>query len=119
MIVNTMVGKRSEYALPLPVRRALLKLGQDIRHARLRRRIPAAVVAERASISRTTLFKLEKGDPGVSIGITGTVLFVLGMEDRLGEVADIKHDEQGLALDEERLPKRVRPKRRHSAKKPE
>lgn len=107
-----MSENRSRYKLPLPVRRALRKLGQDIRDARLRRRIPAAVVAERASISRTTLFKLEQGDPGVSIGIAGTVLFALGLGERLGEIADIRRDEQGLALDEARLPKRIRPKRR-------
>jgi transcriptional regulator with XRE-family HTH domain len=116
--MNDMGEKRSEYSLPLPVRRALSKLGRDIREARLRRRIPAAVVAERASISRTTLFKLEKGDPVVSIGIIGTVLFVLGMGERLGEIVDIKRDEQGLALDEQRLPKRIRSKRRRPAKKP-
>jgi transcriptional regulator with XRE-family HTH domain len=104
--------KRSKYSLPLPVGRALRKLGRDIREARLRRRIPAAVLAERASISRMTLFKLEKGDPGVSIGISATVLFALGMAERLGEIADIRRGEHGLALDEERLPKRIRPKRR-------
>jgi transcriptional regulator with XRE-family HTH domain len=103
----------ADYSIPLPVRRALRKLGQDIRSARLRRRLPAAVVAERASISRTTLFKLEKGEPGVSIGNVATVLFVLGLGDRLGELADIKHDERGLALDEERLPQRIRPRRGH------
>jgi transcriptional regulator with XRE-family HTH domain len=103
----------ADYSFPLPVRRALRKLGQDIRSARLRRRLPAAVVAERASISRTTLFKLEKGEPGVSIGNVATVLFVLGLGDRLGEIADIKRDEHGLALDEERLPQRIRPRRRH------
>lgn len=108
-----MAAKGTERSLPLPVRRALRKLGRDIRDARLRRRIPAAVVAERASISRTTLVKLEKGDPGVSVGIFSTVLFVLGMGDRLSELADIHRDEQGLALDEERLPKRIRPRRRH------
>ncbi len=97
---------------PLPVTRALRKLGHDIRDARLRRRIPAAVVAERASISRTTLVKLEGGDPGVSIGITATVLFVLGMADRLGDLADIRNDEQGLALVEEQLPKRIRTRKR-------
>lgn len=107
----------SSYSLPLPARRALRKLGQDIRAARLRRRIPAAVVAERASITRMTLRKLENGDPGVSIGIVATVLFVLGMSERLGELADIRGDEQGLALDEERLPKRIR-RRRGSTEPP-
>ena len=53
--------------MPLPVRHALRKLGRDIRDARRRRRIPAAIAAQRASISRTTLVKIEKGDPGVAI----------------------------------------------------
>lgn len=67
---------------------------------------------ERASISRTTLVKLEGGDPGVSIGITATVLFVLGMAERVGDLADIRNDEQGLALAEEQLPKRIRTRKR-------
>jgi hypothetical protein len=52
---------RSSVILPLPVRHALRKLGRDIRDARRRRRIPAAIAAQRASISRTTLVKIEKG----------------------------------------------------------
>ena len=48
-------------ALPIPVRRALRKLGQDIKDARKRRRIPMALLAERARISRATLTKVEKG----------------------------------------------------------
>ena len=96
-------------ALPVPVNRALRKLGHDIRDARRRRRIPVAIMAERASIrSRTTLNKLEKGDPGVSIGTYATVLFVLGMTDRLADLVDPKNDSVGLALDEERLPQRIR-----------
>ena len=99
---------RASIALPLPVRRALRKLGGDIRDARLRRRIPVAVAAERASISRMTLSKVEKGDPGVALGTYATVLFVLGLVDRLGELADAKNDPTGLQLEEERLPKRIR-----------
>lgn len=101
----------STITLPTPVRRALAKLGQDIRDARLRRRIPVAVAAERASISRTTLNRLEKGDPGVALGIYATVLFVLGMLERLAALADVRHDTLGLQLDEERLPKRIRTRR--------
>lgn len=100
--------RRSDSILPIPVRRALRQLGQDIRDARLRRRIPTAVMAERASISRTTLNKVEKGDAGVSLGHYATVLFVLGMVERLGELADIRSDTVGLALEEERLPQRIR-----------
>ena len=99
---------RVSITLPLPVRRALRKLGGDIRDARLRRRIPVAVAAERASISRMTLNKVEKGDPGVALGIYATVLFVLGRVGRLGELADAKNDPTGLQLEEERLPTRIR-----------
>jgi len=94
--------------LPIPVRRSLRKLGQDIRDARLRRRISTTVMSERASISRTTLNKIEKGDPGVSIGNYANVLFVLGMAERLSELADVRTDAMGLELDEERLPQRIR-----------
>ncbi len=116
--MNVKATLRAASGYPLPVTRALRKLGRDIRDARLRRRIPAAVVAERASISRTTLVKLEGGDPGVSIGITATVLFVLGMAERVGELADIRNDEQGLALAEEQLPKRIRTRKRRDPIEP-
>ena len=63
-----MYKKKSSGMFPIPVTRALRKLGHDIRDARRRRRIPAEIAAERASISRTTLVKIEKGEPGVAIG---------------------------------------------------
>ncbi|MDZ7785265.1 MAG: transcriptional regulator [Halioglobus sp.] len=95
--------------LPVPVQRALRKLsGGDLRDARLRRRIPTKIMAERASISRTTLNKVEKGDPGVSLGIYATVLFVLGMANRIGEIADVRTDTVGLELEEKNLPQRIR-----------
>ncbi len=97
--------------LPIPVRRGLSKLGSDIRDARLRRRIPIAVMAQRAMVSRITLSKLERGDPNVGMGTYATVLFILGMSDRLAEVADIRFDPLGISLDEERLPKRIRTKK--------
>jgi transcriptional regulator with XRE-family HTH domain len=93
---------------PIPVTGALRKLGHDIRDARRRRRIPVALLAERASISRTTLNKVEKGAPGVSLGAYATVLFSLGMIGRLADLADAKHDTIGLELEEERLPQRIR-----------
>ena len=65
-------------------------------------------MAERAAISRMTLNKVEKGDAGVSLGIYATVLFVLGLIDRIGDLADVKSDEIGLGLEEELLPKRIR-----------
>lgn len=98
--------------MPLPVSRAMRKLGQDLRDARLRRRIPVAVMAARAGLSRMTLSKIENGEHGTSLGSYATVLFVLGLEGRLADLADVKNDELGLKLEEDRLPKRIR----HSSK---
>ena len=95
-------------ALPLAVRRALKKLGADISAGRRRRGLTAKLVAQRAFINPKSLIRVERGDPGVSIGIYATVLFVLGMSDRLADLADISHDPLGRALAEEQLPKRVR-----------
>ena len=96
---------------PVPVRRALSKLGDDVRDARKRRRIPMALLAERASISRTTLANIEKGDAGVSLGNYARALFSLGLLDRLADLADARHDDTGLAIERERLPKRIRRRR--------
>ena len=65
-------------------------------------------MAERAFVSRNTLARVEKGDAGVSMGIYASVLFVLGMADRLGDLADSARDAVGLSLEEERLPRRIR-----------
>jgi hypothetical protein len=65
-------------------------------------------MAERASISRVTLNKIENGAPGVSAGAYVKALFVLGMAERLADLADIKTDTLGLELEEERLPQRIR-----------
>lgn len=98
---------RTAPTLPTPAERAMRKLGSDIRDARRRRRIPTAVMADRAMISRPTLVKVEKGDPSVSFGTYATILFVLGMVDRLAELADGLNDPVGLALEDERLPEKI------------
>jgi transcriptional regulator with XRE-family HTH domain len=67
--------------------RVLKELGEQVRMARLRRKLSAEQVAERAGISRSTLWQLEKGAPGVAIGIYCQVLFVLGLEKDLLKVA--------------------------------
>lgn len=98
----------SKYKLPIPVKRVIRKLGSDVRDARKRRRLTMALVSERASISRMTLSKLEKGDPGVSIGVYASVLYALGLLKHLEEVADANKDSLGRLLEEENLPKRIR-----------
>ncbi len=105
------MGRKTSRTPPIAAKRALRKLGDDLRSARRRRRIPTALMAERVGVTRATLAKAEKGDGAVSIGVYASMLFVLGMIDRLAEVASVQSDEVGLALEEERLPQRIRLKR--------
>ena len=99
-------------ALPRAAKQALAKLGADIAVARKKRRISTVSMAERAFISRGTLYKVERGDPSVSIGIYATVLAILGLADRLAQAADRREDSLGLDIDEDRLPRKVQPRRR-------
>ena len=94
--------------LNLVVIRSIRKLGRDIRSARLRRRLPMSLVAERAGISVKTLSSLEKGETGVSIGHVAAVIAALGMGTPFSDILDQKNDNFGLLLDEGRLPKRAR-----------
>ncbi len=96
---------------PAAVRRALRKLGADIRDARRRRKLPMAVVAERAFTSRSTLQRVEAGETNVSIGIYAGVLQALGLLEGLGQVADISTDSVGQALARADLPKHIHLKR--------
>jgi len=98
---------KSKAALPLPVTRALRKLGGDISIARRRRKITTTLMAQRSFIDRRSLARVEKGDPGVSMAIYATVLFVLGMVDRLGDFASASNDPLGQMLADEKLTRRV------------
>lgn len=65
----------------LPKNKRLLQtVGENIKLARLRRKLTMDQVSERAGISRPTLSSLEKGNPAVSLGIILQVLLVLGLE---------------------------------------
>lgn len=94
--------------LPIPVINALKKLGQDINNARRRRRITVQLMAQRSGLSKSTINKIERGDPTSSLGSYGAVLFVLGMEKQLNSLADSMHDTIGRRLEDENLPQRVR-----------
>ena len=97
--------------LPLKVRRSLIKLGQDISIARRKRQLSVAMMTERLGISKSTYMRIEKGDPSVIFGAYAMALFVLGFGDILGNLIDQSRDDQGLLLDIERLPKRIRAKK--------
>ena len=88
----------------------LKELGLNIKLARLRRKLSTQQIAERAGISRKTLYEIERGRPNVRIGNYAQVLTVLGLEDDLLNVA--KDDLLGRKLQDaklvvkERAPKR-------------
>ena len=90
----------------------LEQMGEQIKLARLRRRLSAELVAERAGISRATLWNVEKGSPSVAIGIYAAVLHALGnMDNDFLLVA--KDDEFGRTLQDLELPVRRRAPKKH------
>lgn len=88
-------------------------LGERLRTARLRRRMSASEMAERADISRVTLQRLERGDPSVGMAVFLRVLSVLGLEDDIDAVA--RDDELGQRLQDVMLRRPRRASRREVA----
>jgi len=84
--INNIMKKRKVYLLP-KAQGVLSGFGENIKLARLRRKLSSIQVSERADISRTTLVAIEKGTPGVAMGSYLQVLFVLGLEEDLLKVA--------------------------------
>ena len=105
------MGREKSIILP-SLRRVLTELGENIRLARLRRRFSAAIVAERAGISRNTLRAIEHGDPSVTFGAYANTLLSLGLEKDLKLIA--RDDELGRKLQDANLPIKARAPRRKS-----
>ena len=83
-----------------------------MQRARRRRRLTAEMVAERANIGRATLRRVERGDASVGLGVYATVLWVLGLGDRVGQIVAPETDAVGLSMQDEQLPQRVTSGRR-------
>ena len=81
------MSKNNQSILPI-LSKILAEFGENIKLSRLRRKLSAEQIAERADISRPTLHSIEKGKPGVAIGAYAKVLFVLGLEKDLLKVAE-------------------------------
>jgi len=75
------MGKRAVALVP-ETEKILMEMGEQIKTARLRRNLATELVAERAGISRATLWAVEKGSPTVAIGTYAAVLHALGGMDK-------------------------------------
>ncbi len=100
-ILFNIMGRKSLSLLP-SLQKRLTALGENIKLARLRRRLTTVQVSERAGISRPTLVQIERGDPNVAMGAYANVLLCLGMDGDLDAVA--RDDALGQKLQDARLP---------------
>src|SRR5438034_1117920 len=92
------------------IRNPINRLG-DVGLARRKRAISTGDMASRLFVSRNTLWRLERGDPTIAIGTLVTAAFVLGLHNRLANLAAPASDELALSLDERRVPQRIHRKK--------
>lgn len=98
----------SAQALPDKVLATLKKFGEDIRTARQRRTMTQEVMAKNMYVTAKTVRRVESGDPGVSFGVYASALFVLGMAERLAQIAAPETDAYANWQQKQFAPKRVR-----------
>ena len=103
--------KKAAYNILPETEDTLKTLGEQIKLARLRRDLSATLVAERAGISRASLWKVESGNPAVAIGIYAAVLHALGNMDK-DFLLVAKDDERGRQMQDLGLLTKKRASRR-------
>jgi len=94
--------------LPLPVDRALKKLGADLSLARRRRNLTQAMMAERLGTSIITVRRMEAGHPGTALQYLARAMQVFGELEKISDLLDSAQDTVGLILMNEQIPMRVR-----------
>ncbi len=94
--------------LPVPVERALLKLGGDLALARRRRGISQDSMAQRLGCSVMTVRRMEKGNPKIPLHYLARALQLFGELDKLNLMLDTALDAIGLTLMDEKVPQRIR-----------
>ena len=85
-------------SLPAAASAALKQLGENLAIARVRRRESQRVWAKRLGVSVPTLIRMERGDPGIGIGILATALWMLGRTQALPALADPETDRGALEM---------------------
>jgi transcriptional regulator with XRE-family HTH domain len=86
-------------AMPPATTRALRALGENLAIARVRRRESQRAWARRLGVSVPTLIRMERGDPGVGIGIYATALWLIGKADALPDLAAPSTDRGAIETD--------------------
>ncbi len=95
-------------SLPTELIDAISQLGERIRIARKRRAITMEEMSSRMFVNRKSLARLEKGDPGVSLAVFASALWMLGLDKDLMKVALPERDDVGIFHERKKLPTRVR-----------
>lgn len=93
---------------PAAVEETLLRLGRNIRTARLRRRLSQGALAERMGVSRFVVTDVERGKATTGVAVYVGALWAMGLVGQMREVADPDRDEEGKALERARSPRRAR-----------
>ena len=99
---------RSRSGIPPSVGEAITRIGEHVRLARTRRGMTQSDMAERMFVTRKTLSRLENGEPGISLSVLASALWVLGLDGGLRNLAAPEQDLVGLRREQQRTPKRVR-----------
>jgi transcriptional regulator with XRE-family HTH domain len=94
--------------LPREVLKRLAELGQRVRIARVRRRMSAEDLADACGIGRRSLYRIETGSPGITLGMYLGVLWKLGLLETVDSVANPDTDDHGKILEAASRPQRVR-----------
>lgn len=102
--------KRKALPVPLPVERAIRKLGHDLSLARRRRHISQASLAERIGASLSTIKRMEDGDLRIPLHFIARAMYLFGELERVSNLLDTARDDIGLTLMNDQLPQRVRAK---------
>lgn len=103
--------KKTSYNILPNTEKILQTMGEQIKLARLRRNLSSELVAERAGISRATLWKVEQGSPSVAMGIYAAVLHALNNMDK-DLLLIAKDDEMGRKMQDLSLTTRKRAPRK-------
>lgn len=105
------MARKAKWPTPLPVQRALRRLGDDVVTWRKLQGVTAAQVADRAGVHVNTLRSLEHGEGSISLENTLRIARALGLLDKFASALDPYATDVGRMRTEEKLPERVRPPR--------